>query len=644
MDMKQSQFIEVNEVPEDSYFPVFGNGVNRRVSKDNVFEQIKKEKISPFIYPTTELLQSADLRADEDFPTYVRVEETGYLLYKITNIAAGTDDITLENGFVATMQIEKDHLLVDLVSDIAPILPRLSVGDVIETKGCLSIGVGDGAFDVVTSTSLPVDGYSVIGSGPYAVLRPTNGHYNVMQFGARGNDSTDDTAAIQRAFAKSFVYFPAGNYVITGSITVTSSRLSIKGDGTGISRIKPTVFSGDIFSFTNSQITRLFISGISIETSSGDKTNGATLAFSGTVTNAYFNNIYIRHYYDAFRFDSDINKVYFSWITLDQFGRTIETYGNYSFNFVGKPVDVHMIGIQGSGFSSGSVDPNKLRGHFKMAAVDGLYVTNSHFFYADQTVIFEPTGTDIASSCSFDSVYFDSCRLNHVAFLGSTTGAYQDMKFNTCTFRDAIAGPSINVNVTGSSVDYVRFTNCSFRDNYGAAISDTQAVGNLIRLGVSNCTFDGNNIQNLATGGDIVTRGDSAVITGNNHVGGGALGSAVYFLLGSNDNILTSSNMQNSTAIKVTNSGTNNRIMGVLGYRLRNTGTTTITNPSVVATVNHGLAITPSIANIVVSYTTASAGVSRYWVSNITSTSFDINVNATPTTTASFVWSVNAEW
>ncbi|MBK8187644.1 MAG: hypothetical protein IPK77_10645 [Cellvibrio sp.] len=106
MSEKKSQFIEVETLTDSQYVPVFGSGVDRKISKPNLFSQIKDESFSPFIYPTIAILQSADLEVDVDNPTYCRCEETEYRLYKITNAAPGVDDITLTNGNTAEYQIE----------------------------------------------------------------------------------------------------------------------------------------------------------------------------------------------------------------------------------------------------------------------------------------------------------------------------------------------------------------------------------------------------------------------------------------------------------------------------------------------------------------------------------------------------------
>lgn len=102
---KQSQFTAVTSVSDTDYIPIFGSGTNEKILKTDLFTQIKDET-QIFIYPTTELLQAADLVADPDFPIYVRNEETEYRLYKITTLAAVVDDIELDNGTTATYQHE----------------------------------------------------------------------------------------------------------------------------------------------------------------------------------------------------------------------------------------------------------------------------------------------------------------------------------------------------------------------------------------------------------------------------------------------------------------------------------------------------------------------------------------------------------
>ena len=104
-DQKQSQFIEVQTLTDSDYVPVFGQSSNRKISKPNLFDQIKDET-QIFIYPTTEQLQAADLVADDTWPIYIRNAETEFRLYQITSLAPGVNDIALDNGLTATFREE----------------------------------------------------------------------------------------------------------------------------------------------------------------------------------------------------------------------------------------------------------------------------------------------------------------------------------------------------------------------------------------------------------------------------------------------------------------------------------------------------------------------------------------------------------
>lgn len=104
--IKQSNFTQVTTVDESDNVPLFTASENKRITYANMRDQLTDEIAVRFIYPTTAQLQQSNLEADEDEPNYVRCEETEYRLYKITALAAGVDDIALDNGMTATYQEE----------------------------------------------------------------------------------------------------------------------------------------------------------------------------------------------------------------------------------------------------------------------------------------------------------------------------------------------------------------------------------------------------------------------------------------------------------------------------------------------------------------------------------------------------------
>lgn len=87
----------------------------------------------------------------------------------------------------------------------------------------------------------------------------SNRVFNVIDYGAKGDNSTDDTSAIQSAITVAstdggIVYIPRGTYKFS-RLTVTKPKVLIKGDGRRISILQSTVTSGKAISFLNATTT-----------------------------------------------------------------------------------------------------------------------------------------------------------------------------------------------------------------------------------------------------------------------------------------------------------------------------------------------------------------------------------------------------
>lgn len=78
------------------------------------------------------------------------------------------------------------------------------------------------------------------------------------------------------------------------------------------------------------------------------------------------------------------------------------------------------------------------------------------------------------------------------------------------------------------------------------------------------------------------------------------------------------------------------------GFLTENSGTATIASGATFVEVPHGLDIAPLAANICVT-PTGSAGASKgYWISNVTATTFRINIPSANTGAAGYVWQISA--
>ena len=111
------------------------------------------------------------------------------------------------------------------------------------TASASSVSQMDAAVSVINTISASTSGnagsvvYTPAGTGAVATTVQTKLRemVSVKDFGATGDGTTDDTAAIQAAITANYngeVYFPAGTYKITSGLTVTSA-IKLTGSGWG---------------------------------------------------------------------------------------------------------------------------------------------------------------------------------------------------------------------------------------------------------------------------------------------------------------------------------------------------------------------------------------------------------------------------
>jgi len=131
---------------------------------------------------------------------------------------------------------------------------------------------------------------------------------SVKDFGAVGDGLTNDLTAIQNAIAAlsggGTLYFPAGNYFVTGKIEITANGVSILGDGRGATTITTNALTGDIIAVGSSiSITRSnTISNLTIN-SVVARTDGASIHVAGAKATT-IDNVEIRNGFDGIRVTS----------------------------------------------------------------------------------------------------------------------------------------------------------------------------------------------------------------------------------------------------------------------------------------------------------------------------------------------------
>lgn len=103
--------------------------------------------------------------------------------------------------------------------------------------------------------------------------RLVQGIFNVQAYGAAGDGSTDDTAAIQAAIDAAeaagggVVQLPLGTYLVSSELTIEANRIVIQGEGSGTT-IQSNATTGNVFEVKNPDATfqSIYITAVSPRT------------------------------------------------------------------------------------------------------------------------------------------------------------------------------------------------------------------------------------------------------------------------------------------------------------------------------------------------------------------------------------------
>ena len=135
------------------------------------------------------------------------------------------------------------------------------------------------------------------------------GWFNVTDYGATGDGTTDDTSDINSAIAalnsagRGVLYFPAGDYLISSALTTITVACRILGDGmaaggtsfsTYASRVKQSSDTANAFTIGAHGYS---FEGLAIMNSEGSPTAGAGIAITANGDHGQFRNISVEGFY-----------------------------------------------------------------------------------------------------------------------------------------------------------------------------------------------------------------------------------------------------------------------------------------------------------------------------------------------------------
>lgn len=398
---------------------------------------------------------------------------------------------------------------------------------------------------------------------------------NVFDYGATGDNSTDDTAAIQAAIDSGAhnIYFPEGKYKVTTLTIPEGVAVTLFGDNSFNTRIITTVATGDVLTVDAwySQVINLGFN------SSVQRTSGSMIVLNGAhckVDNVRINNNYIgiKMVGVACRITNSL----FEGSDYPGFCQIWATGGDTS-----QIIDNCLIG--GSSFSYGIQIDNS----------SALIISNTSVLQTGACLRIFPTTGQSVFSLKAVSCFFDTATRG-ISIVTSGTGGVYRCHFTDC-WTSSMSSHGVIIDTTsGGTVDGIDFVNheSHLNGDNGFTILGTNSIN--IRITASNACENESGFY-AGTG---VTKfylrdfyaGATDGLSGNNYG---------VFLNGTNSNYaIENCTCQGNTTAQISGYNgslvTTKSVKNVLGYPTHTHNVATITAGSTSVSVSHGLSGTPN--------------------------------------------------
>jgi len=171
---------------------------------------------------------------------------------------------------------------------------------VVNTSTGLVVRGSEGTTPVAHSSGFTVR--NVISAGAGAGAWPQTYNVRAIQFGAKGDGSTDDTGAIQNAINAANtagggpVYFPAGTYKISSALTLYNN-ITLAGDGRAVTIIKQVTTTAHGLYWTGQNLQYVTVRDLQIQGPGSGSGIGINLNNTGTGGNPNILGVHIENVY-----------------------------------------------------------------------------------------------------------------------------------------------------------------------------------------------------------------------------------------------------------------------------------------------------------------------------------------------------------
>ena len=433
----------------------------------------------------------------------------GQTVFTLTNFdyAPGTNNLAVfVNG---SKQVSGTNYTETNVNTVT-FTTGLNVGDVVEFLSNLSVAAG-----TIYATDINYN-EGATGAVTRTLESKLQESVSVKDFGAIGDGTTDDTAAIQNALSSgNNIYFPQGTYIISSAL-VPSSNQTIFGAGINFTIIKQTSASANAFTLNN--LLWVTIKDLKIICSAATPTNDGIYYTLGQ-----------NHFVTSVQVDSFKNGLHFTsanGILLSNVDATNNTQNGFRLDSSGTPtIGVNFLSCN----AYGNIDGILVVGNVAGCTLDTLNLTvntnNGIEFVSDGTgmptnffctkLICDSNGSSGYLITNLNQSYFNNCwssnrGTGHNFYSAGTQIQIIGGFFEGCNghgielmgpYNSVIGATISNAGVnTANTYDAIYCTStfpvvsgCSMYSGNSGATDKTRYAINLTSS-VTNATITGNNV------------------------------------------------------------------------------------------------------------------------------------------------------
>lgn len=325
--------------------------------------------------------------------------------------------------------------------------------------------------------------------------------FNVKAYGAVGDGSADDTAAISAALTaamavKGTLFFPAGTFKTTGDYDLSNQAgLTIRGEGSG-SIIRLAHATNTLFRWGSGNVNDLSIGNFKVVSDTVTRTAGWVIngtaaynAANGTMFYSRIHDILMANQVNGISITRYVFVTVENCDFIDGVGSgTAFRAGQTAATAVNQGSELYFINCQvfgtnaapSIGFLIEDCDAVYLRGSGATGTVDhslkmiaGGWGLNNHFFH---------------------NWVSDTTKNNHSTYI-TGTGVAHRLMFAGCWFASAGQGTggvatANGVRIDATTLGTIQFTGCHFVNNKGTGLYITKSG----RITVSGCAFESNGL------------------------------------------------------------------------------------------------------------------------------------------------------